>query len=140
MSAVEASIKRNDQVRSLDHLHPGIKVDKQKINIHPNHLFYRRIAIAQRDENMAPYFDYELTAMSTSLFKDNFMRKSVKSQLAQALEKEVQSSGENPQAVHVLDGGALIHKVKWQKKVTYKDIAVQYVNYVRTRYRDCCIV
>jgi hypothetical protein len=140
MSTVEASIKRNDQVRSLDHLHPGIKVDKQKINIHPNHLFYRLIAIAQRDENMAPYFDYELTAMSTSLFKDNFMRKSVKSQLAQALEKEVQSSGENPQAVHVLDGGALIHKVKWQKKVTYKDIAVQYVNYVRTRYRDCCIV
>ncbi|CAB4015002.1 hypothetical protein AC249_AIPGENE778 [Paramuricea clavata] len=69
-----------------------------------------------------------------------FMRKSVKSQLAQALEKSVQSSGENQQAMHVLDCGAPIHKVKWQKKVTYKDIAVQYVNYVRTRYRDCCIV
>jgi hypothetical protein len=47
MSAVETSIKRNDQVRSLDHLHPGIKVDKQKINIHRNHLVYRLIAIAQ---------------------------------------------------------------------------------------------
>jgi ribose 5-phosphate isomerase RpiB len=78
--------------------------------------------------------------MPTSLFKDNFMRKSVKSQLAHVLEKGAQSSGENPQAMHVLDGGAIIHKVKWQKKVTYKDIAVQYVNYVRTRYRDCCIV
>ncbi|CAB4029738.1 Hypothetical predicted protein [Paramuricea clavata] len=89
---------------------------------------------------MTPYFDYELTAMPTSLFKDNFMRKSVKSQLAQSLEKNVQFSGENPQAMHVLDCGAPIHKVKWQKKVTYKDIAVQYVNYVRTRYRDCCIV
>lgn len=44
------------------------------------------------------------------------MRKSVKSQLAQALEKGVQSSGKNPQAMHVLDGGALIHKVKWQKR------------------------
>jgi hypothetical protein len=78
--------------------------------------------------------------MPTSLFKDNFMRKSVKSQLAQALEKGVQSSGENPQAMHVLHDGALIHKAKWQKKVTYKDIPVQYVNYVVTRYRDCCIV
>ena len=112
MSAVEASIKRSDQVKSLDHLHPGIKVDKQKINIHPNHLFYHLMTIEQRDENMAPYFDYELTAMPTLLFKDNFMCKSVKSQLAQALEKDVQSAGETPKAIHVLDGGALIHKVK----------------------------
>lgn len=31
----EASIKRSEQVRSLDHLYPGIKVDKQKVHINP---------------------------------------------------------------------------------------------------------
>ena len=92
MSTTETAIKRSDQVKSLDHLHPGIIVDKQKINIHPNDLFYCLMAIAQRDENMAAFFYYELTAMPTSPFKDNFMRKSVKSQLAQALEKDVQSA------------------------------------------------
>jgi len=34
---------------------------------------------------MSPYFDYELTASPTSLFKDNFMSKSVKAQLAKSL-------------------------------------------------------
>ena len=140
MNVVEASIKRSDQVRSLDHLYAGIQVDKQKVHIHPNHLFYRLIAIVQREEDMAPYFGYELTAMPTSLFKDNVMRKSVKSQLAQALGNAVQPSAEKAQAMHVLDGGALIHRVKWLKKVTYKDITMQYVNYVRARYGECCIV
>ena len=57
MNVVEASIKRSDQVWSLDHLHvyAGIQVDKQKVHIHPNHLFYCLIAIVQREEDMAPY-------------------------------------------------------------------------------------
>ena len=137
MKVVEASIKRSDQVRSLDHLYAGIQVGKQKVHIQPNHLFYRLIAIVQREEDMAPYFGYELTAMPTSLFKDNVMRKSVKSQLAQALGNAVQPSAEKAQAMHVLDGGVLIHRVKWLKKVTYKDITMQYMNYVRARYGEC---
>ncbi len=40
VSAIDASIKRSDQVRSLDHLHPGIKVDKKKVHINPTLLFY----------------------------------------------------------------------------------------------------
>ena len=53
MNVVEASIKRSDHVRSLDHLYPGIHA-----------------------------------------------------------------------CMHVLDGGALIHRVKWKKKVTYKYITM----------------
>ena len=45
MNVVEASMKISDQVRSLDHLYPGIQVDKQKVHIHPSHLFYRLTAI-----------------------------------------------------------------------------------------------
>ena len=83
--------------KSLDHLYPGIQVDKQKVHIHPNHLFNRLLAITQRENNMAPYFEYELTALLTSLFKENFMRKPLKSQLAKALEIGVQSYKETPQ-------------------------------------------
>ena len=89
---------------------------------------------------MGPYFRYELTSIPTSLFKDRFMRKSQKSQLAKFLQNGVNPSVQNPGAMYVIDGGALLHRVKWQKKVTYKPIVNQYVKYVRTRYGDCCVV
>ena len=56
---------------------------------------------------MSPYFDHKLTAFPTSLFKDNFMRKSVKAQLAKSLADSVDSSEHNRQAIHVLDGGPI---------------------------------
>ena len=137
---VEASIKRSDQIKPLADLKPGIQVDKQKLNINPTTLFSRLIAIVQREEDMSPYFDYELTAFPTSLFKDNFMRKAAKAQLAKSLTDSVNSSVHRRQAKHVLDGGALLHRVKWGKKMTYQDIAEQYVSYVRARYRQSCVV
>ena len=124
VSVVEASIKRSEQVRSLDYLYPGIQVDRQKFHINPTLLFSRLIAIVQREEDMTPYFDYELTAIPTSLFKDKVMSKPAKAQLAKALTTAVQPSERMKQAMHVLDGGALIHKVKWAKNTTYKDIAM----------------
>lgn len=140
VSVAEASIKRSEQVRSLDHLYPGIKVDKQKVHINPTLLFSRLIAIAQREEDIDVYFDYELTAFPTSLFKDNAMRTSAKAQLAKVLTDPVQPSERSVQAIYVLDGGALLHRVKWAKKATYKDIAQQYVRYVRSKYGNSCIV
>ena len=49
VSIANASIKRSEQVRTLDHLYTGILVDKHKVHINPNILFSRLIAIIQRD-------------------------------------------------------------------------------------------
>ena len=46
-------------------------------------------AIVQREEDMAPYFRYELTSILTSLFEDHAICKTVKSQLANALTSTV---------------------------------------------------
>ena len=140
VSIIDASIKRNDQVRSLNHLHPGIQVDKKKVHINPTLLFSRLIAIAQREEDMAQFFCYELTTIPTSLFKDNSLRKTDKAQLAKSLKNGVEPSALSSQAKYVLDGGALIHRVKWMKKGTYRDVLKQYVSYVRAKYNNCCIV
>jgi len=140
VSIVDASIKRSDQVRPLEYLQPGIQIEKKKININPNLLFSRLIAVVQREEDMAPFFNYELTTIPTSLFKDNYLRKTDKAQLSNALKKSVEPSALRFQAMYVLDGGALVHKVKWIKKGTYQDIVKQYVSYVRVKYGDCCIV
>ena len=67
---------------------------------------------------MRPYFDYELSSVPTSLFKDGFMRKGVKSQLANFFTSSVNGCEYQRQAKHVLDGGALLHRVKWERKAT----------------------
>ena len=35
INVLEASIKKSEQVKSLDHLYPGIQVDKDKAHINP---------------------------------------------------------------------------------------------------------
>ena len=82
LNVAETSITRIDHIKPLADLKPKIQVDQQKLNINPNILFSRLIAIVQRKEDMSPYFDHELTAFPTSLFKDNFMHESGKAQLA----------------------------------------------------------
>ena len=124
----------------MDQLLPGLKVDKKQVNINPTILFSRLIAIIQREEEISSYFDYELTVIPTSIFKGKTMRKTAKSQLAKALLNDVQPCEQNVQATHVIDGGHLIHKVKWPRKVTYRDIVQRYVSYVCTKYGERCIV
>ncbi len=53
------------------------------------------------------------------------MRKANKVQLATALKQGVKPCEHDDRAFYVLDGGALLHRVKWGKKATYKDIVVQ---------------
>ena len=90
---------------------------------------------------MIPYFSYELTAIPTSLFKDGAMRKTQKSQLAKIVTSDVQPAECNVRTSYVIDGGALLHKVKWAKKAAYKDILLQYVRYVHAKYgQRTCIV
>ena len=89
---------------------------------------------------MVPYLNYELTTIPTPLFQDYAMRKPAKAQLAKSLTSNVQPGYQTKETMHVLDGGALLHKVKWAKNMTYKDLAIQYATYVRIMYELCCIV
>ena len=68
------------------------------------------------------------------------MLKTPKSQLTKAVANNVQPCEHDVQATHVIDSGALIHKVKSPKKATYRDIAQEYVSYVRAKYGASIIV
>ncbi len=68
------------------------------------------------------------------------MRKAVKAQLAKSLTDSVDCSEHRRQILNVLDGGALLHRVKWGKKMSYQQIAQQYVSYVRGKYGQRCVV
>ena len=71
----------------------------------------------------------------------NTERKTQKSQLAKTIASGVELAERDVRIDHVIDGGALLHKVKWAKKATYKNIVMQYVEYVHAKYgQRCCIV
>ena len=40
----------------------------------------------------------------------------------------------------VLDGGSLLHRMKWSKNATYKELAMQYVHYVQLKYGNAFVV
>ena len=69
LCTVEMQCNRNsgDQVQSLDHLHPGIQ--NESTYQLPNTIILKTDCYCtQREEDMPPFFNYELTAMLTSLF------------------------------------------------------------------------
>ena len=45
LSIPNASIRRKDQIQALNHLHPAIQIDKQKVHFNPSILFTRLTAI-----------------------------------------------------------------------------------------------
>ena len=81
-SVEEAKVNRNKQVRTLQSLKKGINIESQTVYIDPLILFNRLSILMERTEKTADYFQYELTPLPASLFKDFFMGKSKKSSLA----------------------------------------------------------
>ena len=138
----ETKVKRNDQIRTLKILKVGVQIGKEKVNVDPLLLFSRLLLLVEREEDVKSYFRYELTSIPTSLFENGMMRKPTKSNLAKSIKQGVPTnSPTSNQLYHVLDGGSLLHKVKWLPNSTYQSILNQYSNYVKgcIRYIFACL-
>ena len=85
----ESTISTNKKIKSLIVLTRGVKVNNGVVYVDPMVLFMRLIILAERSEDSATYFNYELTPYPTSLFKDYFMRHPNKALLAVALKGEL---------------------------------------------------
>ena len=80
-----------------------------------------------------------MRAVLYSLFKDGLMRKPNKSALRKALVDDKVPQCER-RGEYVLDGGGLVHKVRWVKGETYGETARRYTEYVQQRFGKCVIV
>ena len=110
-------------------------IDAKTVYIDPLILFTRLSAITQREGCVTDYFKYELTAEPTSLFKGGLMRKTVRSSLRNYILKRADGSKTSPSVSCVIDGGALLHKVKWTIGSTFEDVMRSYQDYIQTRFR-----
>ena len=131
----DAKIHRKDQVKTLNSLRPAIAIEKKSVHIDSVILFTRLTALFQREDCIVEHFGYELTPEPTSIFKDGMMRKSNKSVLRNVILDKIESSKDLTK-VCVLDGGALLHKVKRQANSSFKDILNSYYEYMKHRYRS----
>ena len=84
----EAKFKRKMQLKSLNSLTKVIKIPgKKALHFDPTILFVRLAAVAQREEIVEDYLDFELTSYPLSLFKNGMMRKPDKATLRCFLKK-----------------------------------------------------
>ena len=139
----EAKIKKKDLLVPLDSLtnSPLDADSKDAVSVNPTLLFTRLAAIAEREENVEQYFDYELNHQALSLFKNGLMRKPDKAALRKSLlPDEDVTTVDVSEFQYVLDGGALLHRVHWEKGMLFEKVAEAYVSYVRRHYGRAKIV
>ena len=135
----DAKISRSDHVKPLAYLYSNVKIDKKSIYINPLTLFTRLIAIVQREEHIEKYFSYEMATLPISLFKDGLMRKADKPALRKYLvDSKVEESESNGKIV--LDGGALLRRVRWKKGETYEQTFQRYNTHIERQYGKSTIV
>ena len=71
-----AKIKSKSKVQPIDSLCNTVVIKEGKyITLKPSALFTRFTAVAQREDDMKKVFEYEMTAITMSLFKDWMMYK-----------------------------------------------------------------
>ena len=82
----------------------------------PSIMFNRLITVATLEDDLEPIFEFELTYKPMSLFKNGMMRKPDKPLFQKVImcDKDAvkKEDIENPYS-YVLDGGALLHRVRW---------------------------
>lgn len=84
----EIVLKKKSQVKKLIHLQKAVVMNNvKKLFISSTHLLTRLIVLVERTAEMAPFFEYELTPVPSSLFKYSFMRKPDKAALGKLLFK-----------------------------------------------------
>ena len=81
-----ASIKSSGQAATVNSLKPTLSIGDNKVVINPLILFSRLIVLMQRYGDVSSFFEYELSVIPISLFKENMMRKPSKFSLAKALD------------------------------------------------------
>lgn len=132
----EIIVKRNDKVKSLNSLFDKSSSTEEKI-ADPKIMFTRMIAIAEREDDLESFFEYEMTTEPMALFKDGMLRKPDKPALRKIIMPEECSITKDKipeRSGIVLDGGALLHRVRWAKGTRFKAIAQAYLQYICKHY------
>ena len=104
----------------------GVIIGEETINIDPQVLIQRLIAIKDHHEYSAEWFRYELCSHPPALFdRYGLPRGANKPHIVDAVwevTKSVQTKIPSDKTHFVIDGGALLQRIPWQRGITYDNI------------------
>lgn len=124
----------------------AVRSEGEPITVDPNLLFQRLVKVAQVNPDQLPScFEYELTNSPTALFDTcGLPREARKGELAKFLFKATKQESAHvlPEKglQHVLDGGALLHRLPWTRSSTYAQVIGSYVDFVQRHYGHAVVV
>ncbi|KAI3379074.1 hypothetical protein SNEBB_002215 [Seison nebaliae] len=141
------SHKRSSKVKTLASNRAVTVADDRTID--PALLFQRFLVVSQTgDLRLEEVMKYELCPYPMSLFEaTNILCKPDKPQLSEAIRNYAKSKSDIavtetvPVTDHfVLDGGSLLHRVKWTEGATYISIADDYASFTVRHYAKATVV
>ncbi|CAK1588860.1 unnamed protein product [Parnassius mnemosyne] len=131
---------KKNVVLSLASMSSSIKNNGETVTVNPLTIFQRTVIAKKNDEDVADLLTYELTPFPMSLFHEGVMRKGKKSSLYDVLPVENNAALDLNQTTNVVDGGFLLHRMKWKPSSSVSSICHQYITYVQKHYGTNCMV
>ena len=140
-STMEVKLK----VQALSSLRNIPKINEKKIHLDSIKLFNRLIIFAQRDMSVEGSLEYELTPFPLSLFssKDKKMNKVNKAAFSMTSLKKLTDPldlADQPCSSLVVDGGWLLHMVKWEQSQVIADSYLRYVQCLGSHCQKITVV
>lgn len=99
-----------------------IKINNENVPIDPLLLFQRISVLKKSDTDLQDYMKYELVPYPSSLYDDAGMRKTQKSTFYSVFEESSRNVNDTNNFAYVIDGGMLLHRVKWQINQKFNSI------------------
>lgn len=132
--------KRNERCKPLGTMRSGITVDEETVAVDPL-LIFRRICIAKKSEaELEKFLEYELSPFPLSIFNEEGLHKGIKSSLYKEFKPLADEQIDIEDAIYVIDGGFLLHRVVWPRNVSFSLICDAYIEYVVSKYTSNCVV
>ena len=116
----------------------NIKQNGEPLEVDSYVLFSRFIVLDERSQDPKPFFAHELAHEPMTLFQSGSLRTCKKALLAKAIKANAVFVEKPTTTTIVIDGGSLLHRVRWNLPCTYAKIIEAYVSYVKSHYGDSC--
>lgn len=129
------------KVKNLSLLKKPVKVSNVSVVVDLLKLFFRLIAISEREISLKESLSYELTQLPLALFdKELYMRKPNKAALGKYL-KDVTEVIECPANTKlIIDGGWLLRQCSFVSGESYGTIIEKYVRFVKERGKQTMVI
>ena len=136
----DLKLSRKKIVKTIASSNSTITVDQSTVEIDPDILFHRICVVKKSDEEMRDYLRYELSPFPQAYFNTFGMLKNTKSDLYKYFIKSSINVRDPLRTHYIMDGGFLIHKVKWTLHQSFSSIMDNYVKYIKNNYGNICTV